>query len=352
MTDTISSIDEKKDFPALRGLRIVAAYLVFFHHFPLSFLYAEKFDFQQELHIGVSVFFVMSGFLIGNRYQDNLSLNPKWLFNYFKNRFARIYPAYLLMISLTLLINHITDLKIWFLNLTLFKGLFDSYKFSGIMQSWTLTVEECFYFSAPFIFFFAKKYNSLIRPFLFFCILLPLIILSGKSINQDGFLSPPFFLIMYTFFGRFFEFFVGLYLAQHINKPLIAGLRFKTISGCGGIILCIIIFTLLKTTEHAYGVSHPFGLLTNNYILPVCIAFLIAGLILEKTMISKLLSTKVFQLLGRSSYIFYLIHFGIIMDFFMSDLTENYFLLFILINLASIILYKLFEEPMHKMIRT
>jgi hypothetical protein len=43
-----------------------------------------------------------------------------------------------------------------FLNLTLLKGYFLEYRFAGLAQSWSLTVEETFYFVAPWIFLFLQ----------------------------------------------------------------------------------------------------------------------------------------------------------------------------------------------------
>jgi hypothetical protein len=61
---------EANYFQALTGVRAIAAWLVFFHHYnPFSI---ERFgsvinQFVQEFHVGVSVFFVLSGFLITHR---------------------------------------------------------------------------------------------------------------------------------------------------------------------------------------------------------------------------------------------------------------------------------------------
>ena len=50
--------DKQEHLPFLTGLRFIAAFMVFVHHFPLpeervgTFLYA----FQSELYIGVTVF--------------------------------------------------------------------------------------------------------------------------------------------------------------------------------------------------------------------------------------------------------------------------------------------------------
>jgi peptidoglycan/LPS O-acetylase OafA/YrhL len=40
------------------------------------------------------------------------------------------------------------------------RGFFYQLWDTGIAQGWSLTVEECFYFSAPFIFYIAIKYKK------------------------------------------------------------------------------------------------------------------------------------------------------------------------------------------------
>ena len=50
--------------PALTGVRAIAAFLVFFHHFnQLDFPFPLRRTFN-EFHMGVTMFFLLSGFLI------------------------------------------------------------------------------------------------------------------------------------------------------------------------------------------------------------------------------------------------------------------------------------------------
>jgi len=85
-------------FPALTGLRAVAAYCVFLFHFPpvkrasAPGLYATF----REGHVGVSIFFTLSGFLICQRYYRQ-PFSRAALGLYALRRGARIYPAFLLV---------------------------------------------------------------------------------------------------------------------------------------------------------------------------------------------------------------------------------------------------------------
>src|SRR6201985_592670 len=79
----------------------MAAYLVFISHY--CYIFDASFPhilqrFLGEFHIGVSIFFVLSGFLITFRYYDKFTgLSKDWFMQYLKNRVARIYPMYFLL---------------------------------------------------------------------------------------------------------------------------------------------------------------------------------------------------------------------------------------------------------------
>ena len=70
----------KVNFPALTGIRALAAFMVYIHHYnPFSIEFFGKYihDFFSEFHIGVTIFFVLSGFLICNRYFDEPNFSFK-----------------------------------------------------------------------------------------------------------------------------------------------------------------------------------------------------------------------------------------------------------------------------------
>ena len=84
----------------------MAAYLVFFFHFnpfvwadhPAGSLVAEVLGaFVAQGNVGVTIFFVLSGFLIAMRYVDRIEPSWAWAKQYLLNRFARIYPLYFLL---------------------------------------------------------------------------------------------------------------------------------------------------------------------------------------------------------------------------------------------------------------
>ena len=152
--------------PALTGLRAIAAYLVFLHHYNPAATGTFANRLFEQGYVGVSIFFILSGFLIYHRYADEYFEQENWSWRtYLQNRFARIFPLYALLLLVTVGTNYLLGRTMnWPLlgvNLTLLKGFFDTYKFSGIAQSWSLTVEACFYLSAPLLFVFLRRWGAL-----------------------------------------------------------------------------------------------------------------------------------------------------------------------------------------------
>lgn len=357
--------DNKPYFPFLTGLRAVAALLVYIHHFPLpeqkvgSFLYS----FQSELYIGVTIFFILSGFLITIRYNE-AQINYK---KYIVNRAARIYPMYFLLTILTFIYyyyhpndknaSYATGNNIPFtflMNITFLKGFYDKLKFTGIAQGWTLTVEECFYFLAPLIFILMRKIKWVwIMGFLYIIGILLVLVPKGK--NHYGFFDSFQFMFITTFFGRCFDFFVGIQLALwYKNKTKIEKDKrsYYTFTGVISIILTVILLmlTVSKTAKYPFGLYSDTGIWLHGLLLPVCIGIFFWGLLTENTYLKKILQTKVLDILGKSSYTFYLIHMGVIADLLLL-ITKKYVFHLPALIILSIILFKVIEEPLNKYIR-
>lgn len=359
---TVSEIDSKSHsnyFDALTGVRALAAYMVYIRHFnPFTQEFWGKtiYDFTEELHIGVALFFVLSGFLIAYRYSDfdNISLK-----SYFVKRIARVFPMYFLLTTLTFgcLIwqskNSLYQLTVLYgLNISFLRGFFDEFLFSGISQGWSLTVEETFYLLAPLMFLLIKrsKYFLLLLPPILYSIGIALVFIFAPM-NLWGLFSNLEFMIDYTFFGRCFEFLVGVALAIALKKNWLR-IRFRhfTYVGILGIVVSVYLITLFKGS-YDFGVRHPAGKFIHHIVLPVFgIALFYYGLVREKTIVSKILSSKLFVLLGKSSYTFYLIHIGIFVSAF-HQFTENYWIIFAGLILISLVLFTYVEDPLNRWIR-
>jgi peptidoglycan/LPS O-acetylase OafA/YrhL len=379
--------------PALTGVRAMAAYLVFISHFCYifdgSFPYLAQ-RFLGEFHIGVSIFFVLSGFLITFRYYNHFHLTKDWFKQYLKNRIARIYPMYFLLTLAAFTYYFITKdqtitkgtgnpIALLALNITFLRGFFYQFWDTGIAQGWSLTVEECFYFSAPIIFLIAKRYNKFyIQPaaITLFAICMVLIF---RHVNWHGFFGNFTFVLLFTFFGRCFEFFVGVQLARYIIKNGLKRTHKASFTYAGFVLIfvCVFIMALQPITKPwAAGLESSIGIITNNYFLCIAVALFFYGLLTENTIFKKFLALPFIELLGKSSYIFYLIHLGWMFTLLNGGLNHlndstfalydklgltwhspfeydwlNLIYIFIVLNAISILLFKRIEEPLNHYIR-
>jgi peptidoglycan/LPS O-acetylase OafA/YrhL len=130
------------------------------------------------------------------------------------------------------------------------------------------------------------------------------------------------------------------------------------------------------TKPWGFGLESPIGIITNNYILCIAVTFFFYGLLTETTMLKGILANPFVELLGKSSYIFYLIHLGwmyTLIHGWINHLNDYVFTLydkwgvnwhspfeydwlnliyiFIVLNAVSVTLYKIIEEPLNHYIR-
>lgn len=344
--------NNKLFFPALTGYRAIAAWIIFIYHFfPFNNPNLPIFlkNIIAEFHFGVDLFFVLSGFLIAYRYFDQVKIDFK---QYMVNRFARIYPMYFLMTILVFLVGFIKtsewniDKSIEFiLSITMLKALFTKYFLSGVPQGWTLTLEELFYFTAPFYFLFIKKSKKwlFILPFVILLFGMCIKAIFNFESNTWGFLQSNIYVFIV-------EFFAGIILAIFIkNKAIEFKYNWVTYFGLLMLILYVSCLQFLKPYYNSES-----DILRSVELIGLSlfgIVPLLWGLINEQTIIQKFLSSRYMVLLGKSSYIFYLIHKGFIPIFMNDYLTSNKLLLFILLNIISILMYTYLEEPINNFIR-
>ena len=336
-------------YPALTGVRAVGASVVFFDHFPL----------WPEAHVTLNVmafFYALSGFLIVRIYFDKAQLRLGWLTKYFVNRFARIYPVYFLLLSIAVVLHGNFQPLLLLKNYTLTHALFNDTTFI-IQPSWSLTVEECFYFLAPVFMLLARRYGFW-APFALGWLLLA----AAFAISRLGysFLGSPLFVMSTTFFGHFVEFFAGVYLALAVMKleghgDIRAGGSWRTLGGVAGVLVLII--AMLIVYRHP-PLNYRAIVLINNFLIPLPIALLYWGLLREDTPLARVLATDFAGLLGRSSYSFYLLH-TLVIGYVSIPIVlalGGYRLLSVLVSFAatwmlSVLLFVYYEEPVNLLIR-
>jgi peptidoglycan/LPS O-acetylase OafA/YrhL len=101
-------------------------------------------------HLGVSLFFVLSGFLISGILIDSRTTSD-YFSNFYTRRALRIVPAYLAMLAVLFFTHNITGRYLvvclfYFCNMTSLFGVQNQYG-----PLWSLSVEEQFYLVWPFV---------------------------------------------------------------------------------------------------------------------------------------------------------------------------------------------------------
>ena len=152
-------------FPALEGLRALSALaIVAFHAGALSGLTALPTSGRsttvsglgawiQHLDVGVSVFFVLSGFLLFRPFvvAHLAERRPPATGRYMLRRLVRIFPAYWVALTASVYLLHL-HLGDWWAHVRIY-GLLQIYSgdtiFGGLAQAWSLCTELSFYLFLP-----------------------------------------------------------------------------------------------------------------------------------------------------------------------------------------------------------
>jgi peptidoglycan/LPS O-acetylase OafA/YrhL len=141
---------------ALTGMRAVAAFAVVATH--AGFQSGRSVDngpfapLLSRLNFGVTLFFLLSGFLLSRPFLANPStLSPGSVGRFWWRRALRVFPAYWIAISVTLafLTTHHASLDDWLSYLFMIDTFTHHYSITALSQMWTLPVELSFYLCLP-----------------------------------------------------------------------------------------------------------------------------------------------------------------------------------------------------------
>lgn len=209
--------------PRLAHLRFIAALLVLAFHAYHSFFgnwqprnQAFGFGWIVEGHTGVSLFFVLSGYLfmtIALRAQGEIRYR-----SFLKNRFLRVFPLFVVVFIVATSINRDLFQPQDFLYL-FFSNLGQAPTSSQFLTgpAWTISVEFTFYLIFPFLARFAVQQGP---AYLLRLIFLLLLFKTGAFLVSEN----PTHMIYSTLLGRLDQFLVGMLAAQvaarWVTRPL------------------------------------------------------------------------------------------------------------------------------------
>jgi peptidoglycan/LPS O-acetylase OafA/YrhL len=346
-----------EEIRSLTGLRFLIALWVFVFHIQIRWpIFSGQFSapIANLGAIGMTFFFILSGYILSYNYDRDFRIT-----NFYKARFARVYPVYLVVAILSLpwlihslepsgLIKRCVEVLFliavdMFLLQAWFPSTFSKWNNGG---SWSISVEAFFYVLFPLISKFFRLRNKsfyiLATSISYFLVILIGIAVwiyptSGMSIAY----SMPIFRLPAFVFGI---------LTFHLIKQDIWRNQFPIkIVVCILTIIFILDLTLIGTYLPLY--------VTHDWIAIPFFSFLIIYLVEIKSLLSRVISSRILNLLGKSSYSFYSLqiififlaisfHDKIILRFpiFESNRIFASFSLLLLISF-SIFFYRVVEEP-------
>ncbi|UAY53601.1 acyltransferase family protein [Ferruginibacter albus] len=345
-------------FDALTGFRCLAACMVFVYHnrkYWRNELHPEFLRLINEFNIGVSLFFVLSGFLIAYTYGEKPLQSGKEYCRYLLLRLARIMPVYWLILTCYYLDKSYGHRQFTWLTYSLVHAFSDKHNLDAIAQAWSLNVEMVFYFFAPLLCLLQRKHIMYVLGFLaalFFIAWGTGVYWHSINGNPQHYFYPLQFLLDASFPGRSIEFLAGLLMASAFKKKkaILESIRYKTWIGFAGIFITAYCIGLFEADVYHQGTDKVAGRLIELLLLPVFVVTALTGLIQERTLLQRFFSSRVLVLLGNASFAFYLVHIS-----YVSLKLRDYVLLpdrnFVLLWVISIVLYFLFEKPVYNFLR-
>lgn len=287
------------------GLRALAVLPVVLYHYGVS-------GFSGGF-VGVDIFFVISGFLIGGLLWNELQTTGGIkLGAFFGRRIRRLAPAYV-VVALTTLIaawfvlmpfdfrefgQELTAATVYLANIHFFReaGYFDTASDQKLLlHTWSLAVEEQFYVFLPLFMIYLARIKSL----------LPMLLVAVFAVSLIACLwmmqsSPTAAFYLFPF--RAWEMLAGVLLAIYGNKIGFAWRLHAALSWVGVALILIAVFTF-EAGDHFPGAYA---------IVPVLGAFLIILNGKDDNVINRALSNPVLLFFGLISYSLYLWHWPMV----------------------------------------
>ena len=296
---------KERFFPALTGIRFFAATAVLVFHFgasavdrshPPAFL-------SRLLHngyLGVSLFFVLSGYILTHTYYQRLN-RPSALARYIYARWTRLYPTYILALCLGLFaikapLSYLSATGV-LLMVQSWGSPQSAHGYDWIMQAWTISIEFFFYLTFPIILLAVRRSALWIIVALTggLCVLIVTHGLSSVTPDTRDFrpftLSPLWPLPIL----RLPEFALGVlaYLLQD---------RFKSIAESVSTQIFTVLNIILIVTICAAGTSA-----VEKSVTAILFAALCVQLGLGCNSVTRILASPPLVLLGGASYAIYLL---------------------------------------------
>jgi peptidoglycan/LPS O-acetylase OafA/YrhL len=335
-----------KQYPFINGLRALAVVPVILYHIGVA-PWTGGF-------VGVDVFFVISGFLITGIIAEGLKNNNFSFVEFYERRARRILPALfgacIISFALAMLLFMPNDTRffarsLW--NVMLFKSnfgflgevnYFASQDFNKpLLHTWSLAVEEQFYFLAPVYFYLLYDFFKARQQWFLFSIYA---LLSMSLLVNLVFINSNPEAAFYLLPARAWEILTGSVIALHLRHVAIRPALAETMSLGAAAMLGFCFFGYDSSTKFPGAAA----------ILPCAAAgLLIWSNLRQTTWVGKILGLKAPVAVGLISYGLYLYHWPLLVFWryrFNADMTPvEVGVLLAILAVISILSYIYIETP-------
>lgn len=283
----------------LDGLRGLAAGTVLVSHISNEFDLFDRLLGGGAGSIGVALFFVLSGYLMGHLYADT-KLNLRSCYIYSVKRFARVYPLFFIVVGVAALAFSFRDPSpagLWPIDFALW--LRHVFLVSGISVFWTIPVECHFY--AVFVLVWGYFRLNLNVNWLNTGLGLFIVLYIGFVVSSDSiFLQRADVLTGYLFF-------MGVFVSR------ISG-YLSTLQKFGDTIFALAVGAYLLSFPNIYQmVFSNEQLIFRSYETGVAVSLLLISAFIPSRVSSLVLENAFARWCGQISYSMYLIHLPIVL---------------------------------------
>jgi peptidoglycan/LPS O-acetylase OafA/YrhL len=357
-------LQEQTKFYGLNHLRALAIILVFLYHYRIPIFGHPQWltDFAKFGWTGVDLFFVLSGFLISSQLFSKIQQGkPVSIKQFFLKRAFRILPAFWSVVAIYFCIPLFHEREslppLWkLLTFTQNFGL-NLQQHGTFSHSWSLCVEEHFYFILPILLaalhyfnLFKKSYWLLIFLFLFGFLMRNY---SWNNFfldysNKDNSWMFWYKYIYYPTYNRLDGLLAGVSIAAlyHFSPAF-----WRKISGFGNLIIALGLITLTAAYFLCYEEQSYYATVFGFPLVAIAYGLIVVGAISPSSYLYKWNSPGT-AFIATLSYALYLTHKGVIhitQGLFAGkmDLNGNAMLLICIITclLAALLLNRVAEKP-------
>jgi peptidoglycan/LPS O-acetylase OafA/YrhL len=329
--------------PDIDGLRAIAVCIVIFFHFGIP-------GFSGGF-IGVDVFFVLSGYLIGSIILHQLKNNKFSFTRFYFRRVRRLFPVFAVVLIVTTIAAYrlmlpndfreygqsVIASSVYLSNILFYMeaGYFDTAShLKPLLHTWSLSVEEQFYIVFPILawLIYLIKKNWIFPLFLSFTCL--------SLIAAEWYLSTNASAVFYLYPFRAWEMFIGVCLATQA-LPKIRSPRMNGLAALSGL-------TMILAPNFIYTSATSFpGLSALIPCLGTCLLIHTGGH--HKPFAHRLLTTIPAVFIGKISYSLYLWHWPVFVLYMYDKNNEpaviDIILMMIMTVVAAILSWKYIETP-------